>query len=140
MEPGQTCEAPRPKGFVRRNWLALFAVLASLNLSFLMSVLYLPPNVLVVVSDGNLWGMFSRIPLPLTGWGDRWEFLHEWKSPHLGGLPNAGRQQREIFSYSISEDFYFLNVPVWLMVGAAMLRIAFREWRQKRAARGGRSA
>jgi hypothetical protein len=123
MEPGQTSEAPRPRGFVRRNcfWLAVF--LGFLLLSVLEGRLDLilgSSSLTIELDRGGLYVNPRYSTCPMT----ESSFELEFQRPSFGTSPR-------VIYYDAPGD-WSLRVPIWLPLVVLFLWIAFREWRRKR--------
>jgi hypothetical protein len=119
MEPGQTSEAKRSRGFLGRNWFLLLWLFALLPLSSLFLVLYVPPRIEVLCVHGDLTFGVSRFALKSL-------FEAGWKTPRLG---SGARFYEDPMGY-------WLTIPIWLPLALLLFWITFREWRRKRAAKG----
>jgi hypothetical protein len=126
LEPGHTDPAPRPKGFVRRNWVALLLMPSFLLLSVLNAFLAVHPGFAIFARDGEIlvgvasWESFELQPARVIAARVQWSKAHwgtwvRWISSPLEKI---------------------LVVPIWLPLSFVPVWVAFREWRRKRAANG----
>jgi hypothetical protein len=132
-EPSDPDAAPRLRGFVRRNWLALvlfIGVNLSTPIDAKVSHMESGGFIDLSLSDGYLdlyYGQTSSgLLLSLTQSAAYVETDFTCTVPSFGGLP--------ILDSSLVRSR--IALPLWLFAAALGSWIAFREWRRKRAAKG----
>jgi hypothetical protein len=123
-EPAQPDTAPRPKGFVRRNWWLLLFVCFCLCLSVVGASVRTRSGFLGAVSEGQVVVGRDQIFTAPARTNVRWQF--ELVKPQFAGLPK----------WQDKGGLTAFFLPLWLPVGVLSGWIAFREWRRKRAAKG----
>jgi hypothetical protein len=121
MEPTHPSEAPRPKGFLRRNWLALlfYAFFQFLTVfDFWWEKPTSDSGIAISTYRGNIW-------VRKLVWG-RDHFTYRFVRPAFGHVP----------SVNVDGDRWEILIPLWLPILIPVSWIAFREWRRKRAVEG----
>jgi hypothetical protein len=120
MEASHTDAPPRPKGFVRRNWLALVLFCSFFILSVLEFHIPKPNFAAIACFDGNLYVATA---------GESFEgetastIMYGWGYPQFGGIPYFWH----------NEHSAGVQIPIWLPLTCLAAWITFREWRRKRA-------
>jgi hypothetical protein len=124
VEPAHTDAAPRPKGFVRRNWLPLTCLVSLIPLAFLQGgfrIVNTASTTTIILKDGIVYAATSRVYLspepfaicaPCLAW--------DWLPFLVIETPTRWR----------------CGTPLWLPLLIFVIWIAFREWWRKRAAKG----
>jgi hypothetical protein len=113
MEP-QT-PVKRPKGFFRRNWIALILLASSISACFVHGIMLYRDEIGVVLMYGYL--SLVRMSYPDT--------LLEFRlvSPKFGGEFD--------YFYTSGQEWGFI-VPLWFLILLPTVWVAFREWRRAR--------
>jgi hypothetical protein len=125
MEPTPINEAKRPRGFWRRNWVALSFAILCCSSAIVRCAIWFNDGItgISVGCGGGYFGLYlvdSALPN---------DAVFELTNFEWGGPP-----------YCLKTNGYLeLRVPFWLVLPMPFLFIALREWRRKRAAKGSMS-
>jgi hypothetical protein len=135
MEPSDTDPAPRPKGFVRRNWgaVSMIVCLGAFSRMQLNYTVATSTNTLsFYVDKGNASVAYDDVSLSFDNW-------FAWATPALGTVPKLhfnATSMPDGSGWSVISPVFQMTIPIWLPVGCLVIRVLFREWRRKRAAKG----
>jgi hypothetical protein len=141
MEPEHPGEAPRPKGFVRRNRfsLSLAAILAA------FACVELGADIgsnswsgLYSVYEGDIHLVFYDLS------NQHLESSLGWNKPAFGTRPslefnNTSLEETgnsRLLTFSLPVPVFAMVIPIWLPASCLIAWITFREWRRRRAAKG----
>jgi hypothetical protein len=126
METSQPGAAPRPKGFVRRNWIALALLASTLPMSCLEVHLMRSSKFSTVqfhLSDGVFAFAYWSDPLSVS------HASFGFSAPSWG-LATVPHYFSSFFKRSKQVQGY--ATPLWAPILCLVMWIAFREWRRKR--------
>lgn len=120
MEPLESESSPRPKGFFRRNWIALLILAAILQLSVVNLRIRTSFHLYIGIYEGDI--RCDYVDHPIMQLPGRKQYGFSFEPPKFGDMPRVKRDwDRTTYTCSIL-----------FAACICMAFIAIREWRRKR--------